>query len=86
MVTAAVVGVILNLSLWFALHVLFGTVTAVRSGPFILWTPAPATIDWSAWLLSAAALLAVFRFKLNYGLLIGGSAAAGLALWASGLH
>jgi len=86
MVTAAVVGVILNLSLWFALHVLFGRVTAMRSGPFIVWTPDPATVDWSAWLLSASALVAVFRCKLNYGLLIGASAAVGLLLWVSGLH
>ncbi|MGE5259687.1 MAG: chromate transporter [Actinomycetota bacterium] len=32
-VTAAVVGVILNLSLWFALHVLFGSITATWYGP-----------------------------------------------------
>ena len=31
-ITAAVVGVILNLSVWFALHVLFGKVTEMHFG------------------------------------------------------
>ena len=38
-ITAAVVGVILNLSVWFALHVFFGEVTFTSSGPFTLWHP-----------------------------------------------
>ena len=38
-VTAAVVGVILNLSLWFALHVFFAKVEVVRHGPLRLWLP-----------------------------------------------
>ncbi len=38
-VTAAVVGVILNLSLWFALHVFFAKVEAAWHGPLRLWLP-----------------------------------------------
>ncbi len=61
-VTAAVVGVILNLSLWFALHVLFATVTPVTHGPLRLWTPDFATFDWLAGALSAlAAILLLWR-------------------------
>lgn len=45
-ITAAVVGVILNLALWFALHVFFGKVELVGIGPFKLWTPEIATLDW----------------------------------------
>lgn len=58
-VTAAVVGVILNLALWFALHMLFAQVQAVEHGPVRLWTPDTATFDWQAAALSvlAAALL-----------------------------
>jgi len=58
-VTAAVVGVILNLALWFSLHVLFADVEAVQHGPVRLWTPELARFDWQAAGLSvlAAALL-----------------------------
>ena len=45
-ITAAVVGVILNLSIWFALHVFFGTVTRVDWGIAQLWLPEITTIDW----------------------------------------
>ena len=61
-VTAAVVGVILNLALWFALHVLFARVTPVALGPLRLWTPDLATFDWQAGALSVlAALLLLWR-------------------------
>lgn len=42
-ITAAVVGIILNLSLWFALHVLFGTVTMAEFGLATLPVPTPAS-------------------------------------------
>ncbi len=61
-VTAAVVGVILNLALWFALHVLFAKVTPVTQGPLRLWTPDFASFDWLAGMLSVlAALLLLWR-------------------------
>jgi len=44
-ITAAVVGVILNLSIWFALHVFFDTVTKTKTGPFTLWMPDLFTIN-----------------------------------------
>jgi chromate transporter len=52
-ITAAVVGVILNLTIWFALHVFFATVTLRSAGPFQLWTPDLATLDWRVVLLTA---------------------------------
>ena len=52
-ITAAVVGVILNLALWFALHVFFTRVDLVAAGPLQLWTPALATLDWRVVLLAA---------------------------------
>jgi chromate transporter len=44
-ITAAVVGVILNLSIWFALHVFFDTVDKIESGPLTLWQPDITTIN-----------------------------------------
>lgn len=64
-ITAAVVGVILNLSLWFALHVLFAEVQIWRGYGLRLSLPEPASLDPAALLLSAAALLAMLRFHLG---------------------
>ncbi len=61
-VTAAVVGVILNLALWFALHVLFARVETVHAGPLRLWTPELASVDVVAGGLALlAALLLLWR-------------------------
>ncbi|MGI9502163.1 MAG: chromate efflux transporter [Geminicoccaceae bacterium] len=59
-VTAAVVGVILNLSLWFGLHVFFANVEKSALGPLTLWLPNIASIDWlsvALALIAAAAIL-----------------------------
>ena len=81
-VTAAVVGVILNLSLWFALHVLFAKVDAVWHGPLRLWTPDVSSLSLEVVLLTilAAALLLVLRFGIVSTLAIAG--AASLAWWS----
>jgi chromate transporter len=65
-VTAAVVGVILNLAVWFAWQV---------------WRPAGEGADWFAVAVSVAAFVALHRFKVNLMLVIAASGAAGLA-WA----
>jgi chromate transporter len=62
-VAAAVVGVILNLSLWFALHVLFSNVTAIQYGPLQIWTPELATLNMEALALSAFAAALVFGLR-----------------------
>ena len=64
-ITAAVVGVILNLALWFAIHTLFGQVHAIATPTGSLDVPLLASINLPALLLSIAALLAVFRFRLG---------------------
>ncbi len=66
-ITAAVVGVILNLSLWFAAHVFFREVWTTWMGPVRLLIPAPETLDWRAVVLAIAAGFAVFG--LRWGLL-----------------
>jgi chromate transporter len=78
-VTAAVVGVILNLSLWFALHVLFGKVTAERHGPVLLWTPDFATLNVEALLLAILAAALLFGLRLGILSTLGISAAMALA-------
>ena len=60
-ITAAVVGVIANLSLWFALHVLFGTVDERRFGPVRLWVPDFSSVDWTAVGLAALAAVLIVR-------------------------
>jgi chromate transporter len=79
-VTAAVVGVIANLALWFGLRVLFAEVAAVGIGPLRVELPVPATLDWQAALLAALAALCLFRLGLGVVRTLGVAAAAGLAL------
>jgi len=77
-VTAAVVGVILNLAVWFALHVFFAKVTAAPLGPAKIWLPELATLDLRTLLLSlvSAAALLWLHWGIGRTLLL----AAGLAL------
>ncbi len=84
-ITAAVVGVILNLAIWFALHVMFADVTSVQVGPASLTMPVLPSFDPLACLLSLLALLAVFRFKIGMLPLVLMAAICGLGLEASGL-
>lgn len=81
-ITAAVVGVILNLAVWFALHVLFREVATVGIGPLRLDLPVLGTLDWRAALLAAAAMIAMFRFHIGMIPTLIGSAVGGLALSA----
>ena len=83
-VTAAVVGVILNLSIWFAIHVVWREVAMVDAGPLSLELPVMRSIDWIAAALSALALGAVFRLKLGMATVLGGAAVLGLALHLAG--
>jgi chromate transporter len=78
-VTAAVVGVILNLSLWFALHVLFGNVAATWHGPVQLWTPELASLNVEALLLSVLAATLLLRLHFSIASTLAITAAAALA-------
>jgi chromate transporter len=78
-ITAAVVGVILNLALWFAIHTLFGTVRALPFAGGTLDIPVLASINWAALLLAAGATLAIFRFKAGVLPVLGICAALGAA-------
>jgi len=65
-ISAAVVGVILNLSVWFALHVMFDEVKLTSYGPVKLWQPDLASVDWRIVVL--VALCAVLLLKLHWGI------------------
>jgi chromate transporter len=77
-VTAAVVGVILNLAIWFALHVVFGEVREWRWFWLSPDIPVLQSLDWRALLLSVSAAVAALYFKLSIPLLIAIFAGAGL--------
>ena len=77
-ITAAVVGVILNLALWFALHVFFGQVTLERLGPLQLWTPELATLDWRVLVLAGVG--GVLLLRLRWGIPSALAATAALSL------
>jgi chromate transporter len=78
-VTAAIVGVILNLAVWFALHVLFRTVEERSFGGLTLDVPVAASADWAAIALTLGALVALFRFAAPIGWVLAGCALAGAA-------
>lgn len=84
-ITAAVVGVILNLTVWFALHVFFATVTPVTADWLKLWVPELATLDWRVVVL--AAISAVLLLQRHWGIapVLAVSSALGLAVKLSGI-
>ncbi|QKC93398.1 chromate efflux transporter [Mesorhizobium sp. NZP2298] len=79
-ITAAVVGVIMNLALWFALHVVFREVHATGLGMNV---PVLSSIDWRAALLSCAAMIAILKLKIGMLPTLAGSALAGVLLLAA---
>lgn len=79
-VTAAVVGVILNLSIWFAIHVIWREVIRITAGPLTLDLPVMGSIDMVAAGLAGLALVAVFRLRLGMAATLSSAAAAGLGL------
>lgn len=64
-ITAAVVGVILNLAVWFGLHTIFVQVATFGRPASSLPVPVLSTINWSALVLAVAAIIAIFRFKIG---------------------
>ncbi|CAA7623382.1 Chromate transporter [Candidatus Terasakiella magnetica] len=64
-ITAAVVGVIFNLTIWFALHVLFARVGESRMGPLHLTIPDPASLEPLSLVLAVAAAIAMLRLHVG---------------------
>lgn len=79
-ITAAVVGVILNLSVWFALHVIFRKVDDVQAGPLHLAVPDLASLDGTAAALALLAAVMLFRFHAGVVTTLAVCAALALAV------
>jgi chromate transporter len=84
-ITAAVVGVVLNLAVWFALHTLFRETAAVAFGPIHFDAPVLASLDPWAMALAGAAVAAVFWLRAEIITTLVASSIAGLALYLLGL-
>jgi chromate transporter len=84
-ITAAVVGVILNLSIWFALHTVFRDTFPIRSFGLSFDAPVLSSIDLPALALAIAAATAIFRFNIGMLTVLAASCGAGLALRATGV-
>lgn len=84
-VTAAVVGVIANLSAWFALNVLFAEGARREAGPVSVYLPDPASLDFKALALAVLAAIALFVLRLGAFRTLAMAAVAGLALFAAGV-
>jgi len=84
-ITAAVVGVILNLAVWFALHTVFAETKPFAAGPVRFDVPVLSSLNPWALALAAAAVLAVFRFKVRMVQTLAACAAVGVALHLAGL-
>ena len=85
-ITAAVVGVILNLAIWFALHTVFREVRPVQGYGISFDMPVLASVDPWALGLSAAAMIAIFYFKAGMIPTLLACSAAGIALYLVGLN
>src|SRR4051794_25585527 len=83
-ITAAVVGVVLNLAIWFAIHTIFHETVPVRAFPFAFELPKLASVDWLALALSIAAAIAIFRFKVGMIPTLAACCVVGLLLYLSG--
>jgi chromate transporter len=77
-ITAAVLGVVLNLAVWFALHTLFGSLRDVQLLGAHILVPVPGSIKVPTLLLAVFAAAAVFRFKLGMMTTIGTCAVLGV--------
>jgi len=84
-ITAAVVGVVLNLAIWFAIHTIFRAVRPFHTGPIHFDMPVLASVDLWALAISVAAIVAMFRLKIGIFTTLGGASAAGVALYLAGV-
>ena len=78
-ITAAVVGVVVNLALWFSMHVLFTEVRTIGLGTDV---PVLASLDWRAALLAIGTVIAMLWFRVGMIPTLAASAATGALLMA----
>ena len=80
-VTAAVVGVMLNLAIWFAVHVAFGEVDTIRAFGMQWLVPTWGSIQIASVVLALGAFIAILRFKVGMLPVIFVSALLGIAYY-----
>lgn len=80
-ITGAVVGVILNLAVWFAMHSLFSQVQNIHSFGLSLGVPVWSSINLPALAIMAVAMVAIFRFKAGMIPVLAGSCLTGIAFY-----
>jgi chromate transporter len=84
-ITAAVVGVILNLAIWFTIHALFRATLHINGFGLSFDAPVPASLNIWSLVLALGAAIAIFRFKIGMIPTLAGNCVAGVALYALGL-
>jgi len=84
-ITAAVVGVILNLALWFGLHVFFKEVTLIHAGWLRLWTPTVSSLDWPTVVVAAISGFLLLRRQWDIGRVLVVASLLGVAIRFAGL-
>lgn len=83
-ITAAVVGVILNLAVWFGLHTLFARVELRHVSMLTLQVPDLSSLDRWALLLALVAAIMLFRFKIGMVTVLGVCCVAGITVYLLG--
>ena len=83
-ITAAVVGVILNLAIWFAIHTVFRKTVVVGDYGLSFDAPVLSSVDLWSLALSVAAAIAIFRFRVGILQTLAGSCLAGMGLFLLG--
>jgi chromate transporter len=84
-ITAAIVGVVLNLAVWFGLHVAFTKVGEQTFGSLRLYVPVWNTVEIAAVVLAVAAMVAMLRFKVGMIPTLATSTALGSAIFYAGI-
>jgi chromate transporter len=84
-VTAAVVGVVLNLGIWFAIHTLFSRVADRSFGPVTIPVPDVSTFSPVGATIAIVAAIALFRFRVGMLWVLAGGAALGVIARAFGM-
>jgi chromate transporter len=82
-ITAAVVGVVLNLAVWFSIHTLFGQVEPLRWHALRVEAPVLASWDWGATAIAVLACLMTFKWKHGMAATLATCALVGIALFAA---
>jgi chromate transporter len=85
-ITAAVVGVVLNLAVWFALHVLFAELIEKHWLGMTVEVPVMSSANVASMILAVGALIAVFRFKIGMITVLAACSALGIVYYLATGH